>query len=299
MPLTEVRSAPPPDAPPPFDALAAHDRLVDTLIAHGGLRVEGCPVRHGHGGFVLLAVDLRVKQQLEFGGESLYVLLSIDSDGETGLRYASRDCGASEEAEEELEAAAAVRRAEARAQRFREQYAVGVAGLLACSEIMHEQLNDTLPLVVLRTTDAQRTLVLTAEASGPYLTAPPQAGLEAPSPSPSTPAQALNTPTIGSVRPMLQRNLFGVVPPSPPRAPHPTASPERSPRSSRLSRLAAMMGGGTKRAAAGAPSPSTLDSITSPAAPVTVRERGSPMGVASESRRHSKRRQVVLVGSEP
>ena len=303
---TEVRSAPPPDAPPPFDSLAAHERLIDTLIARGGLRVEGLPFRHGHGGFVLLAVDLRVKQQLEFGGESLYVLLAVDREDAKGTRYAGGDCVAAEEAEEEsempavekdAEAAAVVRRAEARAQRFHEQYAVGVAGLLACSEIMREQLSDALPLVALRTTDAQRTLVLAAESSGqPYLPpALPQVGLDAPSPAPFLPAQSMNTPTIGSVRPVLQRNLFGV-PPSPPRAPHPTGSPERSPRSSRLSRLATMMVGGTKRAAAGSSSPSMLDSISSPAAPVTVTERGSPMGVSSESRRRPKRRPVV--GSE-
>ena len=75
-PLSMLQSAPPPDAPPPFDALAAHDRLVDTLIGCGGLRVdEGRPVRHGRGSLVLVAVDARVKQLLEFGGESLYVLL--------------------------------------------------------------------------------------------------------------------------------------------------------------------------------------------------------------------------------
>ena len=85
MSLSVLQSTPPPDAPPPFHALPAHDRLVDSLMAHRGLRAEGRPVRHGRGGLVLVTVDMHVKQLLEFGGESLYVLISgeCDDDDET------------------------------------------------------------------------------------------------------------------------------------------------------------------------------------------------------------------------
>ena len=307
-PLVSLQSAPPPGAPPPFHRCKAHERLVDTLLACGGLRAEGRPMRNGLGSIVLVAVDLRVKQLLEFGGASLPVLLVRDSDDDEmaaggGAHHtaAADPVVAADAAADAAADVAAARRAEVRAQRFREQYAAGVASLLACGELMREQLDDALPLMALETTDAQRALVLAAER-----------GVAAPPPSASP--MCADTPTIGSVRPApgRVRNLFG--PPSPSYKPHTAPEPPletspsaQSPRSSLMGRVAAAMPGIRKgKRSGGSPSASattaaarspSLELTASPAVHVNVSDRGSPIGRGggmSALRQPQKRRGVLV-----
>jgi hypothetical protein len=134
--------------------------------------------------------------------------------------------------------------------------------------------------------------------------------------SPVSPAAAVPTPTIGSVRPVPQRNLFGV-PPSPPCGPplagRRSGTPVSSPRA-RLGRLASALIGGTKRPAVGLSSPSAVmmsdGASSSPSAPVAVAAHVSPAAhvpisgsgargeresssVMSEGRRRAKRRGVT------
>jgi hypothetical protein len=278
-PLSRVQCSPPSGAPPPFDAPAAHERLVDTLIARGGLRIdEGRPVRAGRPVTVLIGVDHRVKQLLEFGGASLDVLLPEDdaeSDDEMGDAATATD------------EAAARRRAELRAQQFREHFAVGINALHACRELMREHVDDMQqPRDALKATDAQVALVLAATR------APDGSAAASPGRAPRSPVAP--TPTIGSVRP--PRNLFGRPSPPLPEAASSPAPPEaayspRSPKSPRLRRLAALVGG-RKREYAGA-SPLPVLSM-SPAVPVPVSDGGgSPVAVPSESRRRPKRRGVL------
>ena len=208
---------------------------------------------------------------------------AMADDGGGGTAAAASETGGAAAAA----AAAAARRAEVRAQQFREQYAVGVSGLRACRELIRQQLDDTLPLTALQTTDAQRSLVLAAAGGG------------AGAPLDASPAR-VTTPTIGSVGPPLgrARNLFGFAP-EPPAEVAPSAP---SPRASLMGRVAAAMpairkrsGGSPSALAAASPSP-PVDLSASPAAHVHVTDRGSPIGrggVASASRQRVKRRGVV------
>ena len=286
--LTTLQRSPPPLAPPPFHGLAAHDRLVDSLIACGGLRVDGLPLRHGRGSAVVVSVDCRVKQLLEFGGELLPVLLPGDGEGdEEEMGEASAEVITAAAAE--VEAAAASRRAEVRAQQFRECYAVGVCGLLACRELIAAQLDDSLPLASLQTTEPQRALVLAAAGDlSPEGHSPPRA--------------TSTTPTYGSVRPSSARNLFGASHATPPRQPdpEPPAAPppgESSPRSL-MGRLAsAMRDSRRKRSVERGIAASSVDVSGSPVGHVEVTDGGSPVvggGVSSAERSLLPKRRGVV-----
>lgn len=133
--LSSLHRSPPLGLPAPFDEPAAYDRLIDTLIASGGLRVQlrQLPYHAQSGSAVYIEADLRALRQLLYGNMSISALLG-------GVE---QQCGE----DSVIQGAAAARlRAAVRGGRVR-GFVLDAIGLLrAARHLLREQLDDDEPL---------------------------------------------------------------------------------------------------------------------------------------------------------